>query len=149
MLVGLDSVLTPDLLWVLAAMGHGDDLALVNANFPCETIARRTGSGRLVALPGLDMARIVRAVASVLPIDGFVPDPVRRMEPIGRPDEVAPVQREVLAELRRRDPRIDFVGIERFAFYEAASRAFAVVHVGDPRPFGCFLIRKGVVVAEP
>jgi L-fucose mutarotase len=147
MLIDLDPVLTPDLLWVLAAMGHGDDLALVNANFPADTIARKTTSAKLVSLPGLPVERVARAIFSVLPLDGFVADPLRRMEPIGRPDETPPVQEAVLAAARRRNPEVEFGGIERFAFYEAAARGFAVVHVGDPRPFGCFMIRKGVIFA--
>jgi L-fucose mutarotase len=145
MLIDLDPVLTPDLLWILAAMGHSDDLALVNANFPADTTARKTTSGRLVILPGLTVERVAGAIFSVLPLDGFVSDPLRRMEPIGRPDDTPPVQQAVLAEARRRDPAIAFGGLERFAFYEAAARAFAVVQVVDPRPFGCFMIRKGVI----
>lgn len=149
MLIGLDPVLTPDLLWVLAAMGHGDDLALVDANFPCETIARRTTSGRLIRLPGLSLPRVARGIFSILPIDGFVADPVRRMEVVGEPETLLPIHVEVLAELKRGTPEAKLAGIERFAFYEAASRAFAVVQVGDARAYGCFLIKKGVVFGEP
>lgn len=79
MLKGLDPVLSADLLWLLAAMGHGDDLALVDANHPAETIARATTSGKLVRLPGLTMQRAARAILSVLPIDDFEPEPARRM----------------------------------------------------------------------
>jgi L-fucose mutarotase len=149
MLIDLDPVLTPDLLWVLAAMGHGDDLALVDANFPGETIARKTTSGRLIRLPALSLPRVARAIFSVLPIDGFVPDPVRRMEVVGEPEQLLPIHHEVLAELKPKAPDVSLVGIERFAFYGAAGRAFAVVQVGDPRAYGCFLIRKGVVFGEP
>jgi L-fucose mutarotase len=98
MLKTIDPVLSADLLWVLAAMGHGDDLALVDANHPAERIARACISGRLVRLPGLTMARVARAVP-VLPIDDFVPDPVRRMEVVGDPAAWPEVQREVAAEL--------------------------------------------------
>lgn len=142
MLKGIDPVLSADLLWVLAAMGHGDDLALVDANHPAERIARSSSSGRLIRLPGLSMARVVRAILSVLPIDDFVPDPVRRMEVVGEPDTWPDVQREVARELGAGLP---LVGIERFAFYAAAQASFAVVQVGDPRPYGCFLFRKGVI----
>lgn len=149
MLLGIDPVLDPDLLWILAAMGHGDDLALVDANFPAESIARATLSGRLVRLPGLTMARAARAVLSILPLDGFVSDPIRRMEVVGDPDAVPPIQREVTDEVERTGTvRGPLPGIERFAFYEAAKRSFAVVQVGDTRPYGCFLLRKGIVIAE-
>lgn len=150
MLKTLDPVLSADLLWILAAMGHGDDLALVDANHPAETIAAATTSGRLVRLPGLTMERAARAILSVLPIDDFEPEPLRRMLVVGDaaaiPAVQAAVQREIDAALGRPAP---LAGIERFAFYEAARRAFAVVQVGDPRPYGCFLLRKGVIAGEP
>ncbi|CEJ15274.1 L-fucose mutarotase [bacterium YEK0313] len=146
MLKGLDPLLSPDLLWVLAAMGHGDDLALVDANHPAERIAQATISGRIVRLPGLTMARAARAILSVLPIDDFVADPVRRMEVVGEAAAIPAVQREVQAEIDGTAGRpLAMAGLERFAFYEAAERAFAIVQVGDVRPYGCFLIRKGVI----
>ena len=146
MLKMIDPVLSADLLWILAAMGHGDDIALVDANHPAERIARACISGRLVRLPGLTMARVARAILSVLPIDEFVPDPVRRMEVIGDPAAWPEVQREIAAELDAAGvgaPRL--ASLERFAFYAAAELSFAVVQVGDPRFYGCFLIRKGVI----
>lgn len=150
MLKGLDPVLSADLLWLLAAMGHGDDLALVDANHPAETIARATTSGRLVRLPGLSMGRAARAILSVLPIDEFEPEPARRMLVVGDPDAVPQVQLEVQAQLDAALGRASpLAGIERFSFYEAAKSAFAVVQVGDPRPYGCFLLRKGVIAGEP
>ena len=88
MLKHIDPLLTPDLLWLLAAMGHGDDLALVDANFPGEAIAAETASGRLIRLPGLRLGAVARAILSVLPIDDFVTDPVRRMQMVDHPDQV-------------------------------------------------------------
>ncbi len=145
MLKTIDPLLGPELLWVLAAMGHGDDLALVDANFPAETIAAATTSQRLVRLPGLPMARVAEAILSLLPIDDFVQDPVRRMEVVGDASAIPEVQREVLAALAGSGHAAAVAGIERFAFYEAAARGFAVVQVGDQRPYGCFLLRKGVI----
>ena len=150
MLKTLDPVLSADLLWILAAMGHGDDLALVDANHPAETIASATTSGRLVRLPGLTMERAARAILSVLPIDDFEPQPVRRMEVVGDAEAVPAVQQAVQREIDRAlGGPAPAAGIERFAFYEQARRAFAVVQVGDPRPYGCFLLRKGVIAGEP
>ena len=150
MLKGLDPVLSADLLWVLAAMGHGDDLALVDANHPAETIARATTSGRLIRLPGLTMERAARAILSVLPLDDFEPQPARRMEVVGDPQALPEVQQAVQSEIDRSNgAALPLAGIERFAFYGAARAAFAVVQVGDPRPYGCFLLRKGVIVGKP
>jgi len=140
MLRGLDPLLSADLLWVLAAMGHGDDLAIVDANHPAERIARATTSSRLVRLPGVAMDRAMRAILSVLPVDDFEPDPIRRMLVVGAPADIPEVQREVQAVTGAA-----MGGIERFAFYAAAGKAFAVVQCGDPRPYGCFLVRKGVI----
>ncbi|MDP3409168.1 RbsD/FucU family protein [Bosea sp. (in: a-proteobacteria)] len=150
MLKNLDPVLSADLLWILAAMGHGDDLALVDANHPAQTIAAATTSGRLVRLPGLSMERAARAILSVLPIDDFEPEPLRRMQVVGDaaaiPAVQSAVQREIDAALGA--PTL-LAGIERFAFYDQARRAFAVVQIGDPRPYGCFLLRKGVISGQP
>jgi L-fucose mutarotase len=148
MLRNIDPVLTADLLWILAAMGHGDDLALVDGNHPAARIARATSSGRLVQLPGLTMGRAARAILSVLPIDDFVGDPCRRMEVVGNATAIPDVQREVQEEIDRAcGKHLPLVGLERFMFYDAAMKAFAVVQVGDARPYGCFLLRKGVIAS--
>ncbi|AVO44370.1 RbsD/FucU family protein [Phreatobacter cathodiphilus] len=148
MLKGLDPVLGPDLLWILAAMGHGDDLAVVDANHPAERIAAATASKRLVRVPGLTMARVLGAILTLLPLDDFEASPVRRMAVVGDDDAIPLVQREVAALLASiADPPPVMAGLERFAFYAAAESAFAVVQVGDPRPYGCFLLRKGVIAA--
>ena len=101
-LKGISPVLGAEALWVLAAMGHGDDLALVDRNFPAAEVASRTVTGRLVRLDGVDATAAARAIFSLLPVDGFVDDPIRRMEVVGEPDTVLEVHREVLAEARRR-----------------------------------------------
>jgi L-fucose mutarotase len=134
------ALLTPDLLWVLAAMGHGDDIAVVDALHPAERIARRTTHGRVVRLAGVCMEDAVRAILSVMPLDDFVPDPVRRMEVVDDRAAMPEVQRAVQALLPA-----PMHALERFAFYAAEEQAFAVVQVGDARPYGCFLMRKGVV----
>jgi L-fucose mutarotase len=148
MLKGIDPLLTPELIWALAAMGHGDDLALVDALHPGEAMARKTVTGKLIRLAGADIVRAARAILSVFPLDSFVPDPVRRMEVVGNPAEVPPVQALVQAEVDAAAGRpLAMAGIERFAFYAAESQAFVVVQTGDLRPYGCFLFRKGILPA--
>lgn len=146
MLKNIDPLLSADLLHLLASMGHGDDLALVDANHPAATVAAATTSGTLIRLPGVTMERAARAILSVLPLDEFVDDPVRRMEVVGDPNAIPEVQASVQAEIDAvsEGPR-PLVGIERFAFYDAAKAGFAVIQAGDPRPYGCFLFRKGVI----
>lgn len=147
MLKTIDPLLTPDLLWVLAAMGHGDDLALVDANFPAESVALATATGRLVRVAGAPMAPVARAILSLYPLDEYVDDPVRRMEVVGDPVRIPGIQTEVQREIDAAAGRpTPLVGIERHAFYAAARKAFAVVQTGDTRAYGCFLMRKGVIL---
>lgn len=149
MLKGLDPILSPDLLWALAAMGHGDDLALVDGNHPAQAIAKNTVFGRPILLSGIPIERAARAILSLLPLDQYVPDPARRMEVVGDPATIPPVQQAVQAEIdRAAETPTRLQGIERFAFYDAAKQAFAVVQVSDPRPYGCFLFRKGVIAGD-
>jgi len=146
MLKGISPVLGAEALWVLAAMGHGDDLALVDRNFPAAEVAARTVTGRLVRLDGVDATAAARAIFRLLPIDDFVDDPIRRMEVVGEPDTMLEVHREVLAEARAAEGRdVPLASIERHAFYAAARQAFAVIQTTESQPYGCFLIRKGVV----
>ena len=87
-----------------------------------------------------------RAVFSLLPIDGIVDVPIRRMEVVGEPDTVLEVHREVLAEAQAAEGReLPLASLERHAFYAAAREAFAVIQTTESRPYGCFLVRKGVV----
>jgi len=146
MLKGIDPLLSPDLLHVLATMGHGDDIALVDGNHPAATVASATTSGKLIQLPGVAIEDAARAILSVLRLDTFVDDPVRRMEVVGDPGEMPEAQLAVKAVLDHSiDTPAPMKGLERFAFYEAAKSAFAVVQVGDCRPYGCFLFKKGVL----
>ncbi len=105
MLKGLDPLLSADLLQVLRVMGHGDEITLCDANFPADAVARRTTSGRLIRLDGVDLTRALRAVLSVLPLDTFVPCAAHRMEVVGDPAQVPPVMREAQAEIDRAEGR--------------------------------------------
>ncbi|MBX6322730.1 MAG: RbsD/FucU family protein [Rhodospirillaceae bacterium] len=141
MLKGIDPLLNAELLNILRAMGHGDELALVDRNFPAASVARR-----LVRLDGVDIPRAARAILSVLPLDTFVDRPVRRMEVVGKPDEVPAVQREMQQIINEAEGRDCPMGsLERFAFYDQARTAFAVVATGESRAYGCFLLKKGVL----
>ena len=78
MLKNISCVISPDLLWLLASMGHGDDLVLVDRNFPAIQVAKRTSTGRLIELPGLNIPQATRAILSLMPLDHFVEDPIDR-----------------------------------------------------------------------
>ena len=148
MLKGIDPLLNAEVLGALRAMGHGDDLIIADTNFPAQSVARRTVLGRLLRIEA-PAARVARAVLSVYPLDGFVDDAAARMEIVGDPGTLPEVQREVQAEVGAAEGRAwPLLGIERYAFYERAKRAYAVIQTGERRFYGCFAFRKGVIPPE-
>ena len=146
MLRNIDPLLNADLLYALRAMGHGDTLVLCDTNFPADSIARQTRLGKLLRIDGVTTARATRAILSVMPLDSFVDDAAARMEIVGKPAEIPPVQQEVQAEIERAEGKPwPMVSIERMAFYEHAKRAYCVVASGERRFYGCFIFTKGVL----
>ncbi|MDE2990270.1 MAG: ribose ABC transporter [Chloroflexota bacterium] len=141
MLKGIDPVLGPDLLRVLAAMGHGDEIVIADANFPAEANAPR-----LVRLDGVNATRAAEAILSVLPLDEYVEAPAAVMAVVGDPDAELPIVDEFrrIAEAAHRAP-VRIEQVERFAFYERARRAFAIVATGERRPYGNLILAKGVL----
>jgi len=141
MLIGLDPLLSADLLHALAAMGHGDRIVLVDANYPA------TRGRRLISLPGVDVVRTLKAVLSLLPCDTFVPDPAAIMQVVRDAAAVPPVVGEMNAVLAAHGwPAA--VGIERHDFYAAAETAYAIVQTGERRFYGNVLLTKGVIPPE-
>ena len=146
MLKNVPSVISPDLLLLLASMGHGENLVLVDRNFPAFSVARHTSTGRLIELPGLDIPQATRAILSLMPLDDFVEDPVQRMKVVDDPERVLKIHEEVFAIAREAEGReIKMGALERFAFYEAARQGVAVVRTSEYRPYGCFLFKMGVI----
>lgn len=149
MLKGIDNRLNADVLHALRAMGHGDVLIVSDTNFPSDSVARATVLGSLLRMENLTSAEAMRAILSVLPLDTFVDDFAGRMEVVGAPHDIPPVQAEVQAEIDRAEGRPrPMVGIERFAFYDIARRAYAVIQSGERRFYGCFMLRKGVIAPD-
>ncbi len=145
MLKGIDPLLSPDLLRVLAAMGHGDEIVIADANFTAETL----GQGRpLIARPGVGVQRAAEAVLSLLPLDTAVAQPVAYMQVSDTPAGYrSALQRGVIGRLEERGwARGDQCqAVERFAFYDRVRRAFAIVHTGELQPFANFIFKKGVI----
>jgi L-fucose mutarotase len=144
MLRGIDPILSPELLKILRAMGHGDEIVIADANFPAESMA-----SRLVRLDGLDAPRVVRAVLGVMPLDSFVNDPALSMAVVGDSSEMPPVVglfQEAIDEVADNPARIR--PLERFAFYERARGAFAIVQTGERRLYGNLILKKGVLPAS-
>jgi L-fucose mutarotase len=141
MLKNIDPLLTPELLHVLASMGHGDELVLCDANFPAASIAGMTAHKRPIHLPASSAPAAASAILSLFPLDDFVPAPVARMEVTGDRQSVPDVQREMQTLLGD----VAMEAIDRFEFYERAKTAFAVVATGERRFWGCFIFKKGVI----
>lgn len=149
MLKGIDPILGADVLHALRAMGHGDEVVLCDTNFPADSVAHATVSGRLLLIDNVTAARAARAVLSVVPLDSFVDQPALRMEVVGKPQEVPAVQAEVQAEIDAAEGRPWPMGsIERFAFYQRAKQAYAVIATGERRFYGCFIFKMGVIPPE-
>jgi L-fucose mutarotase len=139
MLKNLPPLLSADLLHILASMGHGDDIVLVDANFPAAAHAKR-----LVQLPGVDATRVLDAVLSVLPLDDFVPVAAHTMQVVGDANAVPPAVQDFAATLLRHGEQAPDT-LERFAFYARAAQAFAIVATGDTRLYANIVLKKGVV----
>lgn len=146
MLKGIDQRLSAEVVHVLMLMGHGDDLVICDVNHPAATIARATTHGKLVDMAGCDIPTAAQAILSLMPLDSFVPAPVRRMQVVGEPDRQMPIFARMQAVVDRAEGRpVAIEALERFAFYDAARRSFAIIRTADSGPYGCFILKKGVV----
>lgn len=141
MLKGLDPILTPELLSTLRAMGHGDEIAIVDANFPAAS-----SGPPVIRLGGVPADAVAHAVLSVMPLDDFVPEAAWCMAVVGDPEADPPIFdgfREALA--RHETAEFTLNKVERFAFYARVSACFAVVSTGERRLYGNLILKKGVV----
>ena len=144
MLKGIDPLLNADVLHVLRAMGHGDDLIIADTNFPSDSVARQTIYGKLLRIDA-SAADVVQAVLSVMPIDTFVDDAAARMEVVDEPKTILPVMTEVQDKVSVAGGPNPMLPIERFSFYDRSKKAYAVIQTGERRFYGCFAFRKGVI----
>jgi L-fucose mutarotase len=143
-LKGIDPLLSGELLKILDDMGHGDELLLVDRNFPAAATGRP-----VVRLGEVGVVRAMRALVSVLPLDEFVERPLERMEVDGDPDRTTPEQDAVLELARRSHPLpLEWGVVPRLRFYERSRSAYAVVHTLEPHAWGCFILTKGVVFPD-
>ncbi len=145
MLKGIDHRLNADVLGTLRAMGHGDYIIVSDTNFPADTISQQTTLGYLLRMENLTAAEAVNAILSVMPLDTFVDDFAGRMRVGDDPAEVPAVQQEVIAEIQATGESRAIEDVERFAFYDLAKGAYAVIQTGERRFYGCFMLRKGVI----
>jgi L-fucose mutarotase len=146
MLKGISPLLNADVLYAIRAMGHGDDLIIADTNFPADSIARQTRLGKLLKIDNVTAGEAAAAILSLYPLDTFVDDSAARMEIVGNPNEIPPVQQEVQKAVDKAEGKPwPMIGVERYAFYERAKQAYCVIQTGERRFYGCFAFRKGVV----
>ena len=141
MLKGIPSVLSPELLKILMEMGHGDEIVIADGNFPSANIAKR-----LVRLDGHGVPEILDAVMKFFPLDTYTEKPVALMEVVPG-DDIKPVIRDDYRNIiRKHEPdRCNIEFVDRFAFYERAKNAYAVIATGESAVYANILLKKGVV----
>lgn len=141
MLIGIPSILSPELLKVLAEMGHGDEIVLADGNFPAASHAQR-----LIRCDGHGVPELLDAVLRLLPLDAYVDKPTALMQVVPGDPVETPIwdrYREIVtARTGLSDP---FEQVERFAFYERAKQAYAVVATSESALYANLILKKGVV----
>lgn len=140
MLKNIPPILGPDLLHALRAMGHGDEIAIVDANYPAES-----AGPPVIRLDGLTATDVLDAVLTLMPLDTYVDEQAFGMEVVGHPDQREATHREFDAIIKRHEPDMGLSLIERFAFYERVAGAYALVQTGERRLYGNVLLKKGII----
>lgn len=148
LLKGINPLLTAEVLHILRSAGHGDVIAIVDCNFPATEVASHTTTGKMVLLAGADAPSVITAIGSVCPVDLFVDEPCMFMAPEPG-NEMPPAGVEVIQmgqeAMSQQCSGAVFKPVDRMAFYEKARKSFAIIQTGERRPYGNFLIQKGVV----
>lgn len=140
MLKGIDPLIPPDLLGILASMGHGDELAIVDANFPAESFARE-----LVRISGADSVQLLKAVLSLMPVDDFVDEPACVMVPDNVDDEPVAYEEYERILTAEAGTSVRIGRMARHDFYDRVADCFAVVATGERRLYGNIIVKKGVI----
>jgi L-fucose mutarotase len=140
MLRGVDPVLGPELLATLRAMGHGDEIALVDGNYPGLEHARR-----LVRADGHGVIRLLDAILSLMPVDDAVEHAIFRATVGGDLNLLHPVHEEMIAVCRRHEPRRAVIALAPDEFYARVRAAHTLVQTSEPRLYGNIILRKGVI----
>jgi L-fucose mutarotase len=140
MLKLIPPILGPELLATLRAMGHGDEIVIADANFPAEFLGPNVHRA-----DGILATDMLDAVLTLMPLDDFVDEAAIGMAVVGAPDERQPIFDLFEDIVRHHEPKMGFSTIERFAFYERAKKAAAVIQTGESRLYGNIILKKGVI----
>ena len=140
MLKNIPPLLGPDLLGILRAMGHGDEIAIVDANYPADA-----AGPALVRLDGVSATDVLDAILTLMPLDDFVDEAAICMQVVGNASQREPVMDEFDAIITKHEPGMKLASLERFAFYERVAKGYAIVQSGERRLYGNILLKKGVI----
>lgn len=143
MLKNINPILSPELLKVLCEMGHGDEIVIADGNFPAESVGK---NAVVIRADGHGVPEILDAVLSLVPLDQYTPKPAALMEVVPG-DPVVPViwdsYKKIIKEHGENPEAIEMT--ERFAFYERAKKAYAIIATGETAIYANILLKKGVV----
>ena len=143
MLKNIPPILGPDLLGILRAMGHGDEIAIVDANYPADS-----AGPELVRLDGISATDVLEAVLTLMPLDDFVDEAAIVMQVVGDASARPPVVDEFDAIVKKHEPKMGVSSLERFAFYDRVKTGYAIVQSGERRLYGNILLKKGIIRPE-
>ena len=141
MLKGIPSILSPDLLKILMEMGHGDELVIADGNFPAASVAQR-----LVRGDGIKIPVLLEAILKLFPLDKYVPKPVALMALVPGETYQPEIWETYRAICKKQKQFVEFDFVERFAFYERAKKAYAVIATSETALYANIILKKGVVV---
>lgn len=139
MLKGIPRTISPQLLKVLAEMGHGDEIVIADGNYPAASNARN-----LIRADGLGVPELLESVLELMPLDAYVTAPVALMQTVGD-DPVPAIWQRYEKIIADKAGTVDIEHIERQAFYERGRQAYAIVATGEEAVYANILLKKGVV----
>lgn len=142
MLKNIPGILSPQLLKILMEMGHGDEIVIADGNFPSASIAQR-----LIRLDGHGCPAVLEAILKLFPLDIYVVKPAALMQVVPGDDVETPIWDEYSKIIKASGEKFDnFDMVERFAFYERAKKAYAVIATSEPALYANIILKKGIIV---
>ena len=140
MLKGINPILSPELLAILRAMGHGDEIAIVDGNYPALENARR-----LIRLDGMNLVPVIDAILSVLPLDDFTDQALFRSTVGENPEELHDIHQEMLMTCNKYAPNKPLTALVGNKFYDRVKKCHAIVSTSEPCLYANLIVRKGVI----
>lgn len=140
MLKGIPPIISPELMKIMLEMGHGDELVIADGNFPAASVAER-----LVRCDGHGIPELLEAVLKFYPLDTFVERPVALMAVVPGDNYQPVIWEDYRTVVQLSGNKTDFEMVERYAFYERAKKAYAVVATGEMARYANIILKKGLV----